>query len=716
MSLFLGKVLTLLTNPPGNLVYHLVLVFSIAGALLVAIQSLRASNFPQERRTVIGLSIMLGMQLVLFTMGGLVWQGPLSPQVILPPLDRVVTLLTLVWIVWLWVFPEPVRMADAATLLLNLLGLVAFALTLALWAPNFSNSFNLSVYEKGWQVFSLAVILLGILAIGLRRPNGWSYGLAMLILGFLGHFASLVSPMDGNFPGIVRLTQFAMFPILLTLSQRFPFPRLVEAPVVKSGEIDEPAPDRRRYGTDPKTFHALMLLAAETDSSKISQALVRGIAQAMSADMCFLISQGKDKSLAITSGYDLIHEKDLGGTTMDRGSIPLLANAIQRGRPLRLPVSNTSSDLKNLGQALGLGNPGNLLSIPVNSPKRESLGSVLLLSPYSNRLWSAEDQIYLSNASTLFIPILERSQRAAAQEIERDRSLKEAHNVMERAAEAKKKYEQMAVELEGQRGKMTQSQLQTIMQEEAQDIIEQLKAENYRLRHAVGSPGGADDQLERELRQALEENAHMQSALADANTKILELEKRPAQLGATGQLGDLTQNTNQEAGKTEIKPQPFDLNLIIDNAMAFTSTKIREKNITLRLDLTSAAPRIQTDRDALQQILILLLQNATAATQTEGNITLRVQMQTEQDAHFLLIQVTDNGGGIASKDLPRVFDRRNQAGSPLIQGLGDTGVGLSAARELVEAQGGRIWVETEAGVGSTFSVRIPIMVELPAES
>jgi two-component system phosphate regulon sensor histidine kinase PhoR len=238
--------------------------------------------------------------------------------------------------------------------------------------------------------------------------------------------------------------------------------------------------------------------------------------------------------------------------------------------------------------------------------------------------------------------------------------------VTERAAEAKKKYEQLATELEGQR-------------------------------------------------QTLEEMAHMKNSPADAKIKILELEKRPAPPSTTQRVGDLIQTTNLEIGKAELKPQPFDLNLIIDNAMAYTSTQIREKNITLRLDLTSTAPRIQTDRDALQQILIQLLQNATAATQTEGNISLRVHMQDDEDNHFLLIQVTDNGGGIALEEIPFVFDRRYQAEHSLIQGLGDTGVGLFVAKALVEAQNGRIWVETEAGVGSTFNVLIPVVVELPVE-
>ena len=772
MSQFLGQIFTLLTTPPGNLVYHIVLVFSIAGALQGAIQSLRSSNFPQARRTVIGLSIMLGLQLFLFIISGLTWQGLVNSQMVFPPLDRAVTLLTLVWIAWLWAFPEPLRMADAATLLLNLLGITVFGLTLAFWVQKPTSSFNQTVYETVWQVFSIAVILLGTLGLVLRKPNGWSYGLAMLILAFFGHLASLVFRMDGNFPGFVRLAQLAMFPILLTLSQRFPVPAQVRPPVAKSKKPDEPIQERRRYSTDPKTFHALMTLAAETDPGKIGQAMARGIAQAMLADLCFLITLGEDKSLSISCGYDLIREENLGGSTIDRESIPLLANAIQRGRPLRLPASSTSSDLKGLGQILSLSNPGNLLSVPVSTRERGPLGSILILSPYSNRLWSAEDQTFLSNVTTLFIPILERGQRISALEMERDQSVREAHTVVEQATEAKNKYEQMASELEGQQQKTVQSQLQAenmaallIMQEEAQKSIEQLKAENEQLRNTGGVPSEANDHMERELHQTLEEMAHMQNSLADANIKILELEKRPAApitteqveviasisqelrqpmssivgytdllmgesvgiLGALqrkfverikasterigGLVDDLIQITNLETGKMEFNPEEIDLNLIIDNAMAYTSTQIREKNITLRLDLTGTSPHIQTDRDALQQILIHLLQNATAATHAEGNITLRVQMQSEDGNQFISIQVADNGGGIAPEDIGRVFARRYRAEHSLIQGLGDTGVGLSIAKTLVEAQNGRIWVETEAGVGSTFSVLMPVSEE-----
>ena len=158
----------------------------------------------------------------------------------------------------------------------------------------------------------------------------------------------------------------------------------------------------------------------------------------------------------------------------------------------------------------------------------------------------------------------------------------------------------------------------------------------------------------------------------------------------------------------ELNLEAVDLNTIIDSAMSYTSSQIREKNITLHLDLPKEIQPIHADREALQQILIHLVQNAGAASPSEGTITLKVQTRSEKDQDYMLLQVTDTGGGIPPEDLPRVFTRLYRAENVLIQGVGDTGVGLSIAKTLTEAQKGRIWVESEAGIGATFSVLLPV--------
>src|SRR5687767_1249837 len=179
-------------------------------------------------------------------------------------------------------------------------------------------------------------------------------------------------------------------------------------------------------------------------------------------------------------------------------------------------------------------------------------------------------------------------------------------------------------------------------------------------------------------------------------------------------IDDLIQLSNLEAGLNAFNPETVDLNLIIDNAMAYTSSQLREKNITLRIDMPESIQPIHADREALQQILIHLLQNAGAASPVEGAVTLRVRMKPENNVDHVQIQVSDTGGGIPEEDLPRVFSRLYRADNVLIQGVGDTGVGLSIAKTLTEAQKGRIWVESEVGTGSTFSVLLPIAKKLPA--
>jgi signal transduction histidine kinase len=171
---------------------------------------------------------------------------------------------------------------------------------------------------------------------------------------------------------------------------------------------------------------------------------------------------------------------------------------------------------------------------------------------------------------------------------------------------------------------------------------------------------------------------------------------------------DMIQITTLEAELNDLKFEPVDLNVVIDNAMSYTSTQVREKNISMHIDLPKQLMPVQADREALQQILIHLLQNAGAATPFEGSVRLKVQTQSEGKTEYILIQVTDTGGGIPANELSRVFTRLYRADNVLIQGVGDTGVGLSITKTLTEAHHGRIWVESEQGVGSTFSVLLPI--------
>jgi signal transduction histidine kinase len=169
-------------------------------------------------------------------------------------------------------------------------------------------------------------------------------------------------------------------------------------------------------------------------------------------------------------------------------------------------------------------------------------------------------------------------------------------------------------------------------------------------------------------------------------------------------LDDLIRVTAIDSGTLTLQEQAFEIMEVIEDAFTSVGTQFREKNISLRMDIADDLPAVEADRDAIFQIISRLLTNACAASEPNSEVSLTARIQPDES---LLLSVRDTGGGIAEKDRDRVFARFYRADRPLIQGLGDTGVGLSIAKALAEAQGGHIWVESEMGVGSTFNVVLP---------
>ncbi|MEM7034925.1 MAG: ATP-binding protein, partial [Chloroflexota bacterium] len=172
-------------------------------------------------------------------------------------------------------------------------------------------------------------------------------------------------------------------------------------------------------------------------------------------------------------------------------------------------------------------------------------------------------------------------------------------------------------------------------------------------------------------------------------------------------LKDLIGVTAIDARQYEIKPVQTDMAEVIEDAVIGAKAQIEEKEIQLDLELPDSLPPIEVDPDGIRQIMANLLGNAAKSTPAGGNVTVKVSV-THGDAdqsgeeRWLQVTVVDSGGGIAEKDIDHVFDRFYAAEQPLIQGLGETGVGLSVVKYLVEAHGGKIWLDTDIGVGSSF--------------
>jgi signal transduction histidine kinase len=174
-------------------------------------------------------------------------------------------------------------------------------------------------------------------------------------------------------------------------------------------------------------------------------------------------------------------------------------------------------------------------------------------------------------------------------------------------------------------------------------------------------------------------------------------------------LNDLVQAVSPDSRRVELTHQPINLIEVIEAAIMGLAARFRERRLAVNLDLPSELALIEADRDSLYQIMLRLLSNAVLCSQEGTQVVISAREEsTSENGRHLRISVADTGGGIAPDDYSRVFRRFYRAHQPLVHGMGETGVGMAVARALVEVNGGRIWVDSTAGEGSTISFLLPV--------
>ena len=169
-----------------------------------------------------------------------------------------------------------------------------------------------------------------------------------------------------------------------------------------------------------------------------------------------------------------------------------------------------------------------------------------------------------------------------------------------------------------------------------------------------------------------------------------------------GLINDLLDVAKIEAGLMELDFREVDLGEIISSVMTTTSALVRDKDIQLRQEIHSDLPLIEADWTRLRQVLLKLLSNAAQSTE-RGSITVRAWPEGDS----VQVAVADMGPGISKEDWERVFGRfeQGEVGMNHSQGVG---LGLALCKEFVEMHGGRIWVESKVGKGSTFTFSLPL--------
>jgi two-component system, NtrC family, sensor kinase len=169
-------------------------------------------------------------------------------------------------------------------------------------------------------------------------------------------------------------------------------------------------------------------------------------------------------------------------------------------------------------------------------------------------------------------------------------------------------------------------------------------------------------------------------------------------------INDILDLSKIEAGRMELAAAPFHLPTALENAVTLVKERAARHGITLQVEVDPQLGEVVVDERKVKQVLLNLLSNAVKFTPEGGRISLKAGLTDGA----VKIAVTDTGIGIAPEDQAAIFEEFRQVGHDETRKQEGTGLGLTLAKKFVELHGGKIWVESEPGQGSTFTFTLPV--------
>lgn len=192
------------------------------------------------------------------------------------------------------------------------------------------------------------------------------------------------------------------------------------------------------------------------------------------------------------------------------------------------------------------------------------------------------------------------------------------------------------------------------------------------------------------------------SKLSDSFQRDLNIVHRNAR-HLQSMVNDVLDLARIDSAQMSVLMEETDVETLVRQATDTVRSLIQARGLALRTEIEPGLPPLYVDPTRIRQVLINLLSNAARFTD-EGGITVRVRREEEA----IIFSTLDTGVGIPPEDLPRIFEEFHQLDAGMRRPRGGVGLGLAISRRFVELHGGRIWVESKVGVGSSFSFSIPL--------
>jgi len=521
-----------LASSPGDLIYHLV----ISLALILTILTALSKKGPRARHILVGCSILLFFQILLFSLRMIDRNVVFSDLLVYPSIERQLSAMTVIWLVWTFHENDNRFLLTGLSIFLSLtlVLLTTALLVLGKFLPQYS-FIHESMFEILWQVTTLLLILIGIILTVSRRPSQWVVAVAILGTLSMGHILQIINLNTETWQmGSVRLAQTFSLPWLMALVQRLGTPNHDETYTSNDLPTDH---KNILVDTKPKLVDLLLNISLQETRDKKLKAIVPALSLSLVSDICYLVETTQEEdNLELIAGYDLIREEYLPAPSLTQDELPTVMEAWKVNCVSKLSQAQANSqDAATFKALLQYHSIGNLLAYPLSRPDGSLIGGLIFLSPYTNKQWPEESIAFLDEIKENLIEVLfsmdprERLQRALEQaQINIKTLLDEKEKLAQGLVEKDTAIHNMINTIKQLKAKYQIEKIETVKS------IEEMRATIKELTSRTESKTETTHQLaqlQQKIRRLSAERDQLNKALTQATARIKDLEKQSGQTG-----------------------------------------------------------------------------------------------------------------------------------------------------------------------------------------
>ena len=692
MGIKFVEVFSLFTQAPGNLIYHLAV--SLVWLLILGVSAVNLSKNRHRQRAkhlLTGSVILLVLQFAMVFVDFILLPGSDDPSIFFLVGQQCAGALLILWLTWTFLQGRKPLQFTRMSIFISLALIFFLAESILLSFFRLAALQNLpDLLPILWDVFSMAIVLVGCVLSLATKPEQWELALAILLTLAAGYFLPrlfIYEPID--ILGGVRIAHILSLPWSLILLQRLSG---------KTPEIEKIAerilPHTQKADPTPILVDELLRIALQESSSQRAKAAARALSYSVISDICYLahIPEGR-ATVELIAGYDLIREEATPTASLPSDQFPRIMDAWGAQRRLALSGADSAiQDTSTLTHLLRYHRLGNLLAFPLSLPDRGLVGGVIFLSPYTEKIFGENVHLLMDKISPTLSRVLYEPVPYERIEAELASARDAVDDLLTEKKALTKAFTRLGTTIDTQEGTIRQlkaryqvDRLEAIKQYQAyQAQIDKLQSESAALKDHLAER----EQLQEKIRQITSERDGLQVSLARLNARIKEFEQQ------TGQTGPI---------RLSMENQVLSLNSILANVKHAKAAQFHGNNLHLEIINPDGGQMIRTDPVLLESALEGLMDNAVKASPPGSKIHISQELSFETG--MLILQITDFGQGLTPAEQRAFFSG---------EGTAPPGIGsLSSIREAIRAirlLNGKIWIKSEKDHFTTFRVELPVRI------